>query len=205
MTEAQVQALEKAKQKHEAIGEFESEHPGYCGGQDTFYVGTIKGVGRIYQQTFIDTYSKVAAAKLYDTKTPVTAADLLNDRVVPFFEEHGIALLRVLSDRGTEYCGTEVHPTSCTSRSRTSSTRERRHGARRRTASASVFTRRSSTSSIASPCARRSTQASRSFKPTSTLGCRSTTSSDRIKVVGATAKHQCRRSSTHCQSRRKSW
>ena len=110
LTEAQVQALEKAKQKHEAIGEFESEHPGYCGGQDTFYVGTIKGVGRIYQQTFIDTYSKVAAAKLYDTKTPVTAADLLNDRVVPLFEEHDIALLRVLTDRGTEYCGTEVHP-----------------------------------------------------------------------------------------------
>ena len=110
LTEAQVQALEKAKEKQQAVGEFESEHPGYCGAQDTFYVGTLKGVGRIYQQTFIDTYSKVATAKLYDTKTPVTAADLLNDRVVPLFEEHGIALLRVLTDRGTEYCGTEVHP-----------------------------------------------------------------------------------------------
>jgi transposase InsO family protein len=110
LTEAQVQALEKAKEKHVAIGEFESEHPGYCGAQDTFYVGTLKGVGRIYQQTFIDTYSKVATAKLYDTKTPITAADLLNDRVVPLFEEHDIALLRVLTDRGTEFCGTEVHP-----------------------------------------------------------------------------------------------
>jgi hypothetical protein len=49
-----------------------------CGAQDTFYVGNLKGVGRIYQQTFIDTYAKVACAKLYDRKTPITAADLLN-------------------------------------------------------------------------------------------------------------------------------
>jgi transposase InsO family protein len=105
LTEAQVVALEKAKVDNEAHGEFESECPGYCGAQDTFYVGTLKGVGRIYQQTFIDTYSKVSFAKLYDRKTPVTAADLLNDRVLPFFEEHGIPLSRILTDRGTEFCG----------------------------------------------------------------------------------------------------
>ena len=109
LTEAQVVALEKAKQDKEAHGEFESECPGYCGAQDTFYVGTLKGVGRIYQQTFIDTYSKVAFAKLYDRKTPLTAADLLNDRVVPFFEAHEVRLSRVLTDRGTEYCGTDSH------------------------------------------------------------------------------------------------
>ena len=68
-------------------------------------MGNLKGVGRIYQQSFIDTYSKVAFAKLYDRKTPLTAADLLNDRVVPFFAESNISLLRVLTDRGTEYCG----------------------------------------------------------------------------------------------------
>ena len=89
LTEAQVAALEKAKADKEAHGEFESECPGYCGAQDTFYVGTLKGVGRIYQQTFIDTYSKVAFVKLYDAKTPLTAADMLNDRVVPFFESRG--------------------------------------------------------------------------------------------------------------------
>lgn len=105
LTEAQVVALEKAKADKEAHGEFESECPGYCGAQDTFYVGTLKGVGRIYQQTFIDTYSKVGFAKLYDRKTPITAADLLNDRVLPFFEQHEIPLNRVLTDRGTEYCG----------------------------------------------------------------------------------------------------
>jgi transposase InsO family protein len=109
LTEAQVVALEKAKSEKETHGEFESEHPGYCGAQDTFYVGNLKGVGRIYQQTFIDTYSKVVHAKLYDTKTPITAADLLNDRVVPFFEEHEIRLCRVLTDRGTEFCGNPEH------------------------------------------------------------------------------------------------
>jgi transposase InsO family protein len=105
LTEAQVVALEKAKLDKEAHGEFESECPGYCVAQDTFYVGTLKGVGRVYQQTAIDTYSKVAFAKLYDRKTPLTAADLMNDRVVPFFDEHEIVVSRVLTDRGTEYCG----------------------------------------------------------------------------------------------------
>ena len=66
----------------------------------------MKGVGRVYQQTFVDTYAKVGFAKLYDRKTPLTAADLLNDRVIPFYEEHDIPLQRVLTDRGTEYCGT---------------------------------------------------------------------------------------------------
>ena len=94
LTEAQVAALEKAKSEKESHGEFESECPGYCGAQDTFYVGNMKGVGRIYQQTFIDTYSKVAFAKLYDRKTPITAAEILNDRVLPFFEQYGIALNR---------------------------------------------------------------------------------------------------------------
>lgn len=106
LTEAQLAALEKAKADKEAHGEFESECPGYCGAQDTFYVGTLKGVGRIYQQTFLDTYTKLAFAKLYDRKTPLVAADLLNDRVIPLFDEHGVALTRVLTDRGTEYCGT---------------------------------------------------------------------------------------------------
>lgn len=98
-------ALEKAKQKKEAHGEIESHHPGFLGSQDTYYVGNMKGVGRIYQQTFVDTYSRVAICKLYTEKTAITAADLLNDRVVPVFEEYGIGLLRMLTDRGTEYCG----------------------------------------------------------------------------------------------------
>lgn len=109
LTEDQLKALEKAKQEKEAHGEIETEHPGYLGAQDTYYVGTIKGVGRIYQQTFIDTYSRVAFAKLYDRKNALVAADLLNDRVLSFFEEQDVRLLRVLTDRGTEYCGKPEH------------------------------------------------------------------------------------------------
>lgn len=105
LTESQLAALEKAKEEKQAYGEIESEHPGYLGAQDTFYVGTLKGVGRIYQQTFIDTYCKVGFAKLYTTKSAIAAADLLNDRVIPFYENQEIPLLRVLTDRGTEYCG----------------------------------------------------------------------------------------------------
>jgi hypothetical protein len=105
LTESQLAALEKAKLDKEAHGEFDSEHPGYCLAQDTFYVGTLKGVGRIYQQTVIDTYSKVGFAKLYTRKTPLTAADILNDRVIPFFDDHEIHIDRILTDRGTEYCG----------------------------------------------------------------------------------------------------
>ena len=109
LTESQLAALEKAKAEKEVQGEFETECPGYCGAQDTFYVGTLKGVGRVYQQTFIDTYAKVGFAKLYDRKTPIMAADLLNDRVLPFYEENGVVLQRVLTDRGTEYCGNPEH------------------------------------------------------------------------------------------------
>ena len=105
LTEEQIAALEKAKSQKEAHGEIETHHPGYLGSQDTYYVGTMKGVGRIYQQTFIDTYSRVAQAKLYLEKTAITAADMLNDRVVPFFDEQYVNLLRILTDRGTEYCG----------------------------------------------------------------------------------------------------
>ena len=69
-----------------------------------------QSIGRIYQQTFLDTYTKVASAKLYDRKNALVSADMLNDRVVPFFEEQDVPLLRILTDRGTEYCGQREHP-----------------------------------------------------------------------------------------------
>jgi len=105
LTETQLVALEKANQEKEAHGEIETEHPGYLGAQDTMYVGTLKGVGRVYQQTYIDTYSKHSMCKLYTMKTAITAADMLNDKVLPFYEEQELPILRILTDRGTEYCG----------------------------------------------------------------------------------------------------
>lgn len=109
LTEAQIVALEKAKEEKVAHGEIETHHPGYLGAQDTYYVGTIKGVGRIYQQTYIDTYTRVAQAKLYDRKNALVAADMLNDKVLPMYEDSNIPLLRILTDRGTEYCGAREH------------------------------------------------------------------------------------------------
>lgn len=105
LTESQLQAMERAKEKQQAYGEIETEHPGYLVAQDTYYVGHIKGIGRIYQQTAIDTYTRYAFAELYTEKTAVTAAHLLNDRVLPWFEEQEVPVLRLLTDRGTEYCG----------------------------------------------------------------------------------------------------
>ena len=109
LTEAQVTALERAKEEKQAHGEIETHHPGYLGAQDTYYIGTIKGVGRIYQQTYIDTYAKVAQVKLYDRKNALVAADMLNDRVLPLYEQSNIPLLRILTDRGTEYCVAREH------------------------------------------------------------------------------------------------
>ena len=105
LTEAQLQALEKRKNMKEANGEIDTQHPGYLGSQDTYYVGYFKGVGKVYAQVYIDTYARVADAKLYEDKTALTAADMLNDRILPWYEEEGIPILRILTDRGTEYKG----------------------------------------------------------------------------------------------------
>jgi transposase InsO family protein len=109
LTDEQVAALERKKQEQESRGEIETHHPGYLGAQDTYYVGYIKGVGKIYQQTFIDTYTRVAFAKLYDRKNALVAADMLNDKVLPFYQSQEVSLLRMLTDRGTEYCGARAH------------------------------------------------------------------------------------------------
>jgi hypothetical protein len=99
--------IHRTRREKEAHGEIETAHYGYLGSQDIYYVGFIKGVGRIYQQTLVDTYSQVACAKVYLQKVPIPAADILNDRVLPLFEKHEVPLLRILTDRGTEHCGRE--------------------------------------------------------------------------------------------------
>ena len=184
----------------EAHGEFESEHPGYCGAQDTFYVGNLKGVGRIYQRTFIDTYTKVSFAKLYDGKTSITAADLLNDRVLPFFEEHDIKLLRVLTDRGSEFCGNPErheyelylavedidHSRTKTKSPQTNGICERFH----KTMLNEFYRLRSAKRCILRPTTRR---------PIWTHGSRNTMWNGHIRDVGASAKPRCRPSWMQCR------
>ena len=105
LTERQLAALEKQEASKEAYGEIDTAHPGYLGCQDTYYVGNFKGIGKVYGQVFIDSYSRLADTKLYKEKTALTSADLLNDRILPWYQRHEVPLLRILTDRGSEYKG----------------------------------------------------------------------------------------------------
>ena len=96
---------EKQQATKEAYGEIDTAHPGYLGCQDTYYVDNFKGIGKISGQVFIDSYSRMADAKLYKEKTALTSADLLNDRILPWYQRQGVPLLRILTDRGSEYKG----------------------------------------------------------------------------------------------------
>ena len=104
MTETQIRLLEKSnpefRERH-----VESEYPGYLLCQDTFYVGRLKGVGRIYLQAVVDSYGSYAFGKLYTSKRQETAADILYDRVLPFYQEQGLNIEAILTDNGTEYKG----------------------------------------------------------------------------------------------------
>src|SRR5262249_5126063 len=89
----------------------EAPHTGALVAVDTFFVGVLKGVGKVYLQTAIDCDSRHAWARLYPNKLPVTAVQLLNNHVLPTFEEHGATIEAVLSDNGREFCGREdQHP-----------------------------------------------------------------------------------------------
>ena len=110
LTEEQIKLLEKANPCFRER-RVESAYPGYLLSQDTFFVGTIKGVGRIYLQNVVDTYGSYAFGKLYTSKLPETAADVLYDRVLPFYESHGLKVEHILTDNGREYCGRPmIHP-----------------------------------------------------------------------------------------------
>ena len=110
LTEEQIRLLERHNPEF-SERHVETHYPGYLLCQDTFYVGTLKGIGRLYMQAVIDTYSSFAFAKLYTTKIAITAADIMNDRVLPFFIKEDIVINAVLTDNGKEYRGKkEDHP-----------------------------------------------------------------------------------------------
>ena len=104
LTENQIRLIEKANPEF-AERHVQSAYPGQLLCQDTFYVGRLKGVGRIYLQAVVDTYSSFAFGKLYTSKRQETAADMLYDRVLPFYEDQGLAIEAILTDNGTEYKG----------------------------------------------------------------------------------------------------
>jgi transposase InsO family protein len=104
LTEGQIRLLEKANPEF-AERHVASDYPGQLLCQDTFYVGRLKGVGRIYLQAVVDTYGSLAFGKLYTSKRQETAADVLYDRVLPFYQSHGLPIQAILTDNGTEYKG----------------------------------------------------------------------------------------------------
>ncbi|VVE85076.1 integrase [Pandoraea sputorum] len=202
LTETRLAVLERATLEKETHGEFESECPGDCGAQNTFYVGTLKGVGRVCPQTFVDTDSKVALAQRYDRKTPLPAADRLNERMPPGVDSRGIPLMRILTDRGTASC---AHPPAPRVRARSGGAKPRPHPNSCRVAPDQPHrrcgcTRRGSTSAIASPFARKLTTAPPHCRPTSISGLTRTTHSASIQVGGAMATRPCRLSTTLSRS-----
>lgn len=89
----------------------EVHHTGELVAVDTFFVGTLKGVGRVYLQSVIDCFSRYVWGRLYNSKLPLTAVHVLNDEVLPFFESHEARIETILSDNGREFCGRpDKHP-----------------------------------------------------------------------------------------------
>ena len=110
LTEEQTRLLERFspefRERH-----IDAPHTGSLVAVDTFFVGFLKGVGKIYLQTAIDCHSRYAWARLYPSKLPVTAVHLMNSDVIPTFEANTAKINTVLSDNGREFCGRpDQHP-----------------------------------------------------------------------------------------------
>jgi transposase InsO family protein len=109
LTERQIRLLQKHRGRTaDPEQHVEAPYPGYLLCQDTYFVGTIKGIGKIYMQSVVDAHCSLGFAKLYLSKVPMTAVDVLNDRVLPFYEEHAAEVEHLLTDNGREYCGREL-------------------------------------------------------------------------------------------------
>jgi transposase InsO family protein len=109
LTERQIRLLQKHRGRTaDPEQHVEAPYPGYLLCQDTYFIGTIKGVGKIYLQSVVDAHCSLGFGKVYLSKVPMTAVDVLNDRVLPFYEEHSAEVEHILTDNGREYCGREL-------------------------------------------------------------------------------------------------
>ncbi len=88
----------------------ESSQPGELLSADTYSVGVIKGVGRVYLHAVVDTYGSYAFGYLHTTKQPEAAALVLHNDVLPFYRDRNLPVMAVLTDNGREFCGREMHP-----------------------------------------------------------------------------------------------
>jgi transposase InsO family protein len=73
---------------------------------DSFYIGKLKGVGRVYQLTAIDVFTRWAFVVIL--LGPVTGRDTARfvDRLLRHYRRHGITVKAVLTDGGPEYQAT---------------------------------------------------------------------------------------------------
>jgi transposase InsO family protein len=110
LSEEQIALLERHSTDFR-LRHVEASRPGELLNQDTFYWGTLKGVGKVYVQVVVDVFCSLAFAKVYTSKMPITACDLLYERVLPFYEALGVDIGAILTDNGREFCGKpESHP-----------------------------------------------------------------------------------------------
>ena len=110
LSDSQIRLLERFSPEYRER-HIETKHTGDLVAVDTFFVGVLKGVGRIYLQSVIDCHSRYAWGRLYTSKLPVTAVHVLNEDVLPFFEQHEANITTLLSDNGREFCGRpDRHP-----------------------------------------------------------------------------------------------
>jgi len=109
LTAEQVRAIEKAnscyKERH-----IESSRPGELLSQDRFYVGYLKGVGKVYLQAVIDTYCSYAFGYLHTGKLPEHSMSVVYNDVVPQYKHWKLDVKTILTDNGGEYCGTFNNP-----------------------------------------------------------------------------------------------
>ena len=98
ITESYLREKENRKESH-----IKAFYPGYLFCQDTFYVGIIKGLGRIYQQTGIDAYANFGFAKVYTNKKADSAINFVETKVIPVYGMFNIPLDHILTDNGKEY------------------------------------------------------------------------------------------------------
>ncbi len=181
LSDEQIRLLErfspKFRERH-----IETRHTGDLVAVDTFFVGSLKGVGKVYLQTAIDCFSLYAWARLYTSKLPVTAVHLMNNDVLPTFEQHKARITTVLSDNGREFCaGKTAIPTSSSSSSRRSSIAPPGSSARSPTASSSACTEPCSMSISTSWVARSGTRPSKRCRPISTSILPTTIPNDRTR------------------------
>lgn len=106
LTEEIAKKVRRLKRMDEASdNHVEANVPGELVSQDLYFVGVIKGVGKIYMQSAVDCSNSVGFAKLCLNKLPIHSAALLHERVLPFYDGLGVSVQAVLTDCGREYCG----------------------------------------------------------------------------------------------------